>query len=68
MPEPLYQHRYFPVGVPLNETLETPKFNDVETGVRYLALLVEMQGDPAVPFYAGDGVYRDFGGLLISHA
>jgi len=65
--EALHQYRHLPVGVALDEPLKAAEFDDVKTGIRYLAGFIQMYGDPAVTLDAGDGLYDDFFGFVIPH-
>src|SRR3954471_21194262 len=57
--EPLHHHRYLPVRASLHEALEAPKLHDVKTYLLHAPLIVEQDGDLAVPFDAGHGLDHD---------
>ena len=65
----LHQHGDLPVGVSLNETLKAPELNDVEIRPVHFSLIVQVDGDPPVPFDTGNRVYDNFSahGSLTNH-
>ena len=54
--EPLDQNGDFPVGAALDETLESPKFNNVEPGLLYPVILIQEQRHFAVTLHPGDRI------------
>jgi hypothetical protein len=48
----LHHHRHFPVGAAFNEFLEAPKLHDVQARLLHLVVLVQQQGDLAMPLNA----------------
>jgi hypothetical protein len=63
----LHKHRHLPVRMPLNEPLKAPELDNMEAGFADFTLFVQMNGHPAVPFYPGDRVNGNLGGLLVGH-
>jgi hypothetical protein len=47
--QPLHHHRHFPVRPTLDELLEAAEFDDVQAHLLHLIVLVEQQGNLAVP-------------------
>ena len=55
----LYQNRQFPVGPPLDEFLEAAEFDDVQSRLLDMVLVIEQQRDFAMPLNAGDRLDHD---------
>ena len=66
--QPLHQHRCFPIRTPLHETLESPELHNVQTALRYIALVVELDRDLAVSFHARDRINNNFAGHELSQS
>ena len=58
--ETLHECRRFPIGMSLNEALEAAEFNDVKEGIFHLAVIIEMQGNPAMSFHARNRIDNYF--------
>jgi hypothetical protein len=54
--EALDQNRQFPVWPTLNESFESAKFDNVQTGLLDVIFVVEQQSDFAMTFHSGYGV------------
>jgi hypothetical protein len=54
--EPLDQNGDFPVGAALDETLESPKFDNVESGLLYPVILIQEERHFAVTLHPGDRI------------
>ena len=52
--KPLYQHRQFPIGPPLDKAFETAKLDDVQPRLPNMVILVQQQCDLAVAFDPSD--------------
>jgi len=55
----LHHHRDLPIGPALDELLEAPEFDDVQTGLLDAVILVQQQGDLAMALHPGEGLDGD---------